>query len=228
MGLFDDLVEATPAKAPEAGTDAAKVETNVEANVTATPEPAKSDNEKSEEAPRETITVESLEQLPDGYVDVRTFAWELTKANLEAAQKDGRTPGPEDMVDTQSVYAATRGKRWSLPALEAVTADGTKLGIIIPLSAGLVAWNERPERGTGTGGAAMTPERRATRILRAGKTKAAFEKLTKRMDRLTKVLLPEVGATWDEVDEVYNNWLESEDGKKEIADTNKNDKNGDE
>lgn len=218
-GMFDDLMDVNT-------TDQVKEESKVEAETKAdeagSQTPATED--KTEEAARDTITVESLDNLPDGYVDVKTFAWELTKQNLSNAQNENRVPGPGDMVDTQAVYAATRGKRWSLPALEAVTADGTKLGIIIPLSAGLEAWNERPERGTGTGGAAMTPQRRETRILRAGKAKAAYEKLGKRMQRLT-VLLSEVGATWDDADAAYNQWLETEDGKKEIADSKKDNDN---
>lgn len=214
MGLFDDLVEtpATPATpATEAKVDEPKVDSSTNTEAT------KTEDTKKDETPRETITVESLDSLPDGYADVKTFAWELTKANLAKAQSEGRAPGPEDMVDTQAVYAATRGKRWSLPALEAVTADGTRLGVIIPLAAGLTAWDERPVRGEGTGGAAMTPERRATRILRAGKNKALLVKLQKRIERYD-VLLKEVGATWDDADAAYNEWLETEDGKKEIAD----------
>lgn len=218
-GMFDDLMDVNT-------TDQVKEESKVEAETQAqeTESQTTATEDKTEEAARDTITVESLDNLPDGYVDVKTFAWELTKQNLSNAQNENRVPGPGDMVDTQAVYAATRGKRWSLPALEAVTADGTKLGIIIPLSAGLEAWNERPERGTGTGGAAMTPQRRETRILRAGKAKAAYEKLGKRMQRLT-VLLSEVGATWDDADAAYNQWLETEDGKKEIADSKKDNDN---
>lgn len=225
-GMFDDLMatDTDQPKVDEVKADEATTENAPQADAVKADETA---SETAQEAGRETITVESLDALPDGYVDVKTFAWELTKANLASAQNEGRTPGPEDMVDTQAVYAATRNKRWSLPALEAVTADGTKLGVVIPLTAGLSAWNERPERGTGTGGgAAMTPERRATRILRAGKTKALYEKLGKRMERLT-TLLKEVGATWEDADEAYNQFLETEDGKKEIADSNKED-NGNE
>lgn len=215
MGMFDDLMD-TPS-APEVKEQEPKVEAT---------EPATEDKKEQEPA-RDTITVDSLEALPDGYVDVKTFAWELTKANLAAAQNENRTPGPEDMVDTQAVYAATRGKRWSLPSLEAVTPDGTKLGVVVPLAAGLAAWNERPERGTGTG-ATMTPARRETRILRAGKAKAQLVKLEKLVKRYGE-LLTEVGATWNDADEAYNVWLETEDAKKEIADEDKkNTANGDE
>ena len=217
MGMFDDLMDA-PA-APEVKTEEVKAEVSTEVK-------AEDKKPAEEQAARETITVESLDQLPEGYVDVKAFAWELTKANLGSAQEQGRAPSAEDMVDTQAVYAATRGKRWSLPALEAVTPDGTKLGVVIPLSAALVAWYERPERGTGSGGTAtMTPERRQTRILRAGKAKAALVKLTKLVERKGE-LLKEVGATWEDADEAYDQWLETEDGKKEIADSEK--KNGDE
>lgn len=216
MGLFDDLAETIPVAKAEVKSEESKPETTETVGTEATTE----DTTKKDETPRETITVESIDSLPDGYVDVKTFAWELTKANLESAQRDGRMPGPEDMVDTQAVYAATRGKRWSLPALEAVTADGTKLGVVIPLSAGLSAWIERPERGTGTG-AGMTPQRRETRILRAGKARAQLAVWQKRVKRYGE-LLAEVGATWDDADEAYNKWLESEDGKKEIADADKN------
>ena len=221
MGLFDDLVESPAAPTAQPATTQPTEETKVE---TATTEATKTEDQKTVEPVRETITVDSIDSLPQGYVDVRGFAWELTMQNLRNAQEQNRTPGPDDMVDTQAVYAATRGKRWSLPALEAVTADGTKLGVVIPLQAGLSAWNERPERGTGTGAVGMTPERRQTRILRAGKAKALLAKLEKRVKRYGE-LLSEVDATWDDADEAYNKWLETEDGKKEIAD---NDKNGDE
>lgn len=205
-GLFDDLVETKEAPATEAPAAEATPET-----------PEKATEGASEEASRETVTVASLNELPDGYVDVKAFAWELTKRNLATAQSEGRVPGPEDMVDTQAVYAATRGKRWSLPSLEAVTEDGTKLGVVIPLEAGLAAWDERPERGVGTGGAGMTPERRATRILRAGKARAALKAWQKREKRYGE-LLAEVGATWEDAEKAYDEWAESEEAKKEIAD----------
>jgi len=219
-GMFDDLMT-------DSATDAEKVETAPDTNESdSSTDVATSD--KAEEVkpvePRKTLTVEGLDKLPTGFVDVKGFAWSLTQRNLESAIKEGRTPGPDDMVDTQAVYAATRGKRWSLPSLEAVTAEGTKLGVVIPLNEGLAAWDERPERGTG-GGVSMTPARRETRILRAGKFKAQLAKMQKRYDRITE-LLNEVGATWDDADAAYNEWLETEDGKKEIADAAKNDKNG--
>lgn len=209
MGMFDDLVDGdvkaeTPAEtAPEAST--ATETDNAEAGT---------------EPTRDSVTVESLNDLPEGYVDVRAFAWELTKRNIESAHKESRTPGPEDMVDTQAVYAATRGKRWALPSLEAVTSDGTKLGVVIPLTEGLAAWDNRPERGTGTGGAGMTPERRETRILRAGKAQAALAAWTKRVKRYGE-LLAEVGATWDDANAAYDKWAESEEAKKEIKDAEK-------
>jgi hypothetical protein len=51
--------------------------------------------------------------------------------------------------------------------------------------------------------------------------------MQKRESRITE-LLNEVGATWADADEAYNAWLETEDGKKEIADSNTNGDNGDE
>lgn len=212
-GMFDDLMETEVPKVEQPATESDN--TTVEATTEAVPA-----------EPRKTLEVEAIDKLPTGFVDVRGFAWALTQKNLETAVAAGRTPTQDDMVDTQAVYAATRGKRWALPSLEAVTPDGTKLGVVIPLSEGLKAWDERPERGTG-GGASMTPERRETRILRAGKFKAQLEKMQKRSVRITE-LLNEVGATWDDADKAYNEYLETEDGKKEIADAEKNDKNGDE
>jgi len=213
-GMFDDLMETdTPSEVkPQTESDSSTDE--------------KTETDKVEVEPRKTLTVPGLDQLPAGFVDVKTFAWKLTQRNLEQSVADGRTPGPDDMVDTQAVYAATRGKRWSLPSLEAVTPEGTKLGVVIPLNEGLTAWDERPERGSG-GGVTMTPQRRETRILRAGKFRAQLAKMNKRHDRITE-LLNEVGATWDDADAAFNAWLETEDGKKEIADADKNDKNGDE
>lgn len=208
-GLFDDLVETNTTSNDENTPD--------EAQVT---EATSTDNVTSTETTRETMTVESLDSLPAGYVDVKGFAWALTQRNLNTATEQGRTPGPDDMVDTQAVYAATRNKRWSLPSVEAVTSDGTKLGVIIPLEDGLSAWAERPERGTGTGGAGMTPERRATRILRAGKAKANLAQWQKRVARYGE-LLAEVGASWDDADSAYEQWLETEEAKKEIADSTK-------
>jgi hypothetical protein len=203
MGLFDDMITETP-------TETAEVPATENTSETST-----NSNENTEEA-RETVTVASLDELPDGYADVRTFAFELTKANLAKANEEGRAFGPDDMVDTQAVYAATRGKRWSLPALDAVTEDGTKLGLVIPLEAGLAAWNERPERGTGTA-AGMTPERRATRILRAGK---AFEQLKYWEARVKryKELLAEVNATEEDAKAAFEAWTETEEGKKAITD----------
>lgn len=208
--LFDDLLEQVD-EPTEATTEETAAE-SAPAEGTASTE--------SEEPTRETVTVQSADNLPEGYVDVKNFAWALTTRNLAAAQADGRDVGPECMVDTQAVYAATRGKRWSLPAVEAVTADGTKLGIIIPLQEGMKAWDERPERGSGSGSSGMTPERRERRILIAGKWKARFVAMQEDYNRRTK-LLSEVGATWDDADRAYNEWLETEDGKKEIADTPK-------
>jgi len=221
-GMFDDLMD-TEVKPSEQVEQPTPDESDKQATVVATETDENSDTNTE---PRKTLEVESIDKLPTGFVDVRGFAWALTQRNLEQAMKEGRTPGQNDMVDTQAVYAATRGKRWALPSLEAVTADGTKLGVVIPLSEGLEAWDTRPERGTG-GGASMTPERRETRILRAGKFKAQLEKMKKRYARITE-LLNEVGATWADADEAYNQYLETEDGKKEIADAEKNEKNGDE
>lgn len=208
-GLFDDLVDTTTKDENEQQAETTQ-ETDANATETASTEQA-----------RDTLTVESLDSLPSGFVDVKGFAWALTQRNLQAATDEGRTPGPDDMVDTQAVYAATRGKRWSLPSVEAVTADGTKLGVIIPLEDGLSAWESRPERGTGTGGAGMTPERRATRILRAGKAKAKLAEWQKRVNRYGE-LLQEVGATWDDADAAYEQWSESEEAKKSIADDSEN------
>lgn len=206
-GLFDDLIN----------TDAPS---NTEDEATVTESTDNSTSESTEEV-RETITVASIDELPDGYVDVRTFAFELTKANLAKANEEGRAFGPDDMVDTQAVYAATRGKRWSLPALDAVTEDGTKLGLVIPLEAGLAAWTDRPERGTG-GGAGMTPERKATRILRAGKARAQLKYWIAREKRYGE-LLAEVGSNWDEAEAAFEAWAESEEGKKAIKDDDKSD-----
>ena len=206
-GLFDDLINTD---APASTEDAATVTESTD----------NSTSEGTEEV-RETITVTSLDELPDGYVDVRTFAFELTKANLAKANEEGRAFGPDDMVDTQAVYAATRGKRWSLPALDAITEDGTKLGLVIPLEAGLAAWTERPERGTG-GGAGMTPERKATRILRAGKARAQLKYWIAREKRYGE-LLAEVGSNWDEAEAAFEAWAESEEGKKAIKDDDKSD-----
>lgn len=223
-GLFDDL-DTEPTAQPESDTtDSTTTTSNDESDTVTSPVATEDKVEPSE--PRKTLQVEAIDKLPTGFVDVRAFAWELTKRNLETATKEGRTPGPDDMVDTQAVYAATRGKRWSLPALEATDAAGTKLGLVIPLAEGLQAWEQRPERGVG-GGASMTPQRRETRILRAGKFKAQLTKMQKRESRITE-LLNEVGATWADADEAYNAWLETEDGKKEIADSNTNGDNGDE
>lgn len=222
-GMFDDLME-TENKSDSPTVEATNESTESDPTTVVATTDEKSD--KPEAEPRKTLQVEGLDKLPTGFVEVKAFAWALTQRNLEAAVKEGRTPGPDDMVDTQAVYAATRGKRWSLPSLEAVTADGTKLGVVIPLNEGLTAWDERPERGTG-GGVSMTPARRETRILRAGKFKAQLEKMNKRYSRLTE-LLNEVGATWADADEAYNAWLETEDGKKEIADSPKEETNGDE
>ncbi len=205
-GLFDDmLTDSTPA-------------TEAEATVTESADET-STTENTEEA-RETVTVTSLDELPEGYVDVRTFSFELTKANLAKANEENREFGPADMVDTQAVYAATRGKRWFVPALDAVTEDGTKLGLIIPLEAGLKAWADRPERGTG-GGAGMTPERRATRILRAGKARAQLKYWIAREKRYGE-LLADVGSNWDEAEAAYEAWAESEEGKKAIKDDSEN------
>jgi hypothetical protein len=208
-GLFDDLVE----------TDAANAETSSEASTETDAQSLESGTEKAAETPeRDSVTVTSLNELPEGYVDVKTFAWKLTERNLSAAQSEGRVPGPDDMVDTQAVYAATRGKRWALPSLEAVTAEGTKLGVIIPLDAGFAAWDERPERGTGSSSSVgMTPERRETRILRAGKAAMHLENWQKRVKRYGE-LLAEVGATWDDAKEAYEKWTESEEGKKAAKD----------
>lgn len=210
-GIFDDLVDAGNTAAPE-------TEGNGEA--TATTEMAES------EPARETLTVDSLDSLPEGYVDVKGFAFALTQRNMQTAIDEGKVPSVDDMVDTQAVYAATRGKRWSLPALDAIDHEGTKLGLVIKLEDGLAAWDARPERGTGTGGAGMTPERRATRILRAGKAKAALAYWTARVKRYGE-LLPEVGANWDDADAAYNAWLETQDAKKEIPDDDAKDE-GDE
>ncbi len=200
-GLFDGLMDETVTEQP-----------------TTEPTEAADSNESSTvEETRETVQVSSLDELPEGYVDVRKFAWELTKANLAKAQEDGREPNADDMVDTQAVYAATRNKRWSLPSLDAVGPDGAKLGVVIPLAEGLTAWENRPERGTGTGGSAMTPERRATRILRAGKAldrQAYWDARVKRYGEL----LEQVGATWDDAKAAFEAWAESEEGKKAIKD----------
>lgn len=218
-GMFDDLMDA-PAVEAVKDTDGQPDSNTADDTVKTVVATADDKSDKTETEPRKTVQVESLDNLPAGFVSVKGFAWALTQRNLESAVKENRTPGPEDMVDTQAVYAATRGKRWSLFALEAVTAEGTNLGLVIPLSEGLEAWDTRPERGTG-GTVTMTPERRETRILRAGKFKAQFDKMQKRYPRITQ-LLNEVGATWADADEAYNTWLETEDGKKEIADSNKN------
>lgn len=202
-GLFDDLdtsVATTPTETDNSASEAQPTET------------------ASDEPTRETLTVPSLDELPEGYVDIKTFAFRLTQRNMEAAIAENKTPTVDDMVDTQAVYAATRGKRWSLPALDAVTADGTKLGLVIHLETGIKAWDERPERGTGSGGAAMTPERRATRILRAGKAKAWLAYWTTKVKRYGE-LLADVGATWDDADEAYNVWLEEQGKNSEIPDT---------
>jgi len=209
MGMFDDLVDGEVKTNTQPASEVKAETTETVETDTATPvEPA-----------RDSVTVESLTDLPEGFVDVKAFAWELTKRNLENAQSEGRTPGPDEMVDTQAVYAATRGKRWALPSLEAVTSDGTKLGVVIPLTEGLAAWDARPERGTGTGGAGMTPERRETRILRAGKAQAALAAWTKRVKRYGE-LLAEVGATWEDANAAYDKWAESEEAKKSIKDDN--------
>lgn len=199
-GLFDDLVTGTAPADPETPNS-----DNADASAETVEEPA-----------RETLTVTSLEQLPAGYVDIKTFAFVLTQRNMSAAINDGRTPTVDDMVDTQAVYAATRGKRWSLPALDAVDAEGTKLGLVIELDKGIAAWDARPERGTGSG-AGMTPERRATRILRAGKARAALAYWTARVKRYGE-LLSDVGATWEDADEAYNQYLEDQGLKSEIKD----------
>lgn len=206
-GLFDDLLDTTPAS----------TETNTENAVEATSEATPTASEAKDEPTRDTVIVESLENLPEGLVEVKEFAWLLTKRNMDEAVAKGRTPSRDDMVDTQAVYASTRGKRWSLPALEAVTADGTKLGLVIPTTEGLAAWDARPERGTGSGGAAMTPERRAVRILRAGKAADRLKYWERRVARYT-TLLAEVGATWDDANAAYDAWAESEEAKKEIKD----------
>jgi len=201
-GLLDDLIDAS-------NTDESPVEESTEV----------SDNgaEATVEETRETVQVSSLAELRDGYVDVRTFAYELSKANIAKAAAEGRDFGVDDMVDTQAVYAATRNKRWSLPSLDAVDSEGTKLGVVIPLAEGLAAWENRPERGTGTGGSAMTPERRATRILRAGKAldrQAYWDARVKRYGEL----LEAVGATWDDAKAAFEAWAESEEGKRAIKD----------
>lgn len=207
-GLFDDLIS------PEASATTADAATVTESTDNST-------SETADEAPRETIVVASLDELPDGYVDVRTFAFELTRANLAKANEEGREFGPADMVDTQGVYAATRGKRWNLPALDAVTEDGTKLGLVIPLEAGLAAWADRPERGSG-GGAGMTPERRATRILRAGKARAQVKYWLAREKRYGE-LLADVDATWEDAEKAFDEWSETEEGKKAIPDDKSSD-----
>lgn len=205
-GLFDDLVDTA----------------NTVTEADQTPESNENGTETaSEDTARESVTVDSLNDLPDGYVDVKGFAWALTQRNLSAAQSEGRMPGPDDMVDTQAVYAATRGKRWSLPALEAVTPDGTKLGLVIPTEDGLAAWDSRPERGTGSG-AGMTPERRATRILRAGKARAALKTWTKREKRYGE-LLQEVGATWDDAEKAFEEWSLTAEADKTITDDTEGD-----
>lgn len=201
-GIFDDLVDAGSTATPE---------TEAGSEATATTETAES------EPTRETLTVDSLDSLPEGYVDVKGFAFALTQRNMQTAIDEGKTPSVDDMVDTQAVYAATRGKRWSLPALDAVDHEGTKLGLVIKLEDGIAAWDKRPERGTGTGGAGMTPERRATRILRAGKAKAALAYWTARVKRYGE-LLTEVGADWNDADVAYNQYLEDQGKKSEIPD----------
>ncbi len=203
-GLFDDLVDT---KNPETDNANDSDSTDVAAEATDT----------TDEPARDTLTVNGLDDLPTGYVDVRGFAFALTQRNMKARADAGETPTVDDMVDTQAVYAATRGKRWSLPALDAVDNDGNKLGLVINLDEGIAAWEARPERGVGSAGAGMTPERRATRILRAGKAKAELAYWQKRVARYD-TLLAQVGATWDDADEAYNQWLETQDAKKEIAD----------
>ena len=201
-GLFDDLVTDTTVT-----TDATdNADSEVEATETASDEPA-----------RETLDVTSLDELPDGFVDIKTFAFALTQRNMQAAIDAGKVPTVDDMVDTQAVYAATRGKRWSLPALDAVAPDGTKLGLVIELAKGIEAWDARPERGTGSGAAGMTPERRAIRILRAGKAKAQLAYWTARVKRYGE-LLTAVGATWEDADAAYDAWSETAEAKSEIKD----------
>lgn len=204
--LFDDLVDTKPADGSETDkTDSTVGDANSPAD-TADAEPV-----------RDTLTVTSLEDLPAGYVDVKGFAFALTQRNMAARVDAGETPTVDDMVDTQAVYAATRGKRWSLPALDAVDNDGNKLGLVISLDEGLAAWDARPERGTGSGAVGMTPERRKIRILRAGKAKAQLAYWTARVKRYGE-LLSEVGASWDDADEAYNVYLEEQGAKSEIKD----------
>lgn len=214
MGLFDDLVDPSTTVTQD-NTVTAQVEASAPVDSTVT---ESTESTESDKPARETITVESLEQLPDGYVDVKGFAWALTTDNLQKARDEQRHPTQDDMIDTQAVYAATRGKNWSLPAVEAVHPNGTKLGIVIPLQAGREAWAQRPERGTGIGTTTMTPEKREERLRRAGLAKARLAKLQARVQRYNDVLLPQVGATWEDADKVFEAWVETEEGKKAAKD----------
>jgi hypothetical protein len=63
----------------------------------------------------------------------------------------------------------------------------------------------------------MTPERRAIRILRAGKAKAQLAYWTKRVSRYDQ-LLSDVRATWEDADAAFEAWQETQEAKSEIKD----------